>query len=248
MNRSTLNSANSLNSISTLSKSKPNLLLPFGTISNFIDNNRIDIFRNNYIKCIDSHFYPKILNDLENKSYSSSSSKNKKKFKKIKSIWIHRKISRIPYSLKNEEAQKLIFINEKIKNKKLSKYSSQPIDKTYNNDLSYNNINYSPKKKNKQISYFLESENNKFKQKFYFKEDKGRKVFNLYLDYDIIEKSNELNDQLIENSFDMDQETDEDNLEFGDNICISDIQKGCELIAEDPNIISYIKHKQANIK
>ena len=171
MNRSTLNSANSLNSISTLSKSKPNLLLPFGTISNFIDKNSIDIFPNNYIKYIDSHFYPKILNDLENKSYSSSSSKNKKKFKKIKSIWIHRKISRIPYSLKNEEAQKLIFINEKIKNKKLSKYSSQPIDKTYNNDLSYNNINYSPKKQNKQISYFLESENNKFKQKFYFKED-----------------------------------------------------------------------------
>ena len=46
----------------------------------------------------------------------------------------------------------------------------------------------------------------------------------------------------------MDQETDEDNLEFSDNICISDIQKGCELIAEDPKIIAYIKHKQANIK
>ena len=86
---------------------------------------------------------------------------------------------------------------------------------------------------------------NKFKQKFYFKEDNGRNIFNLYFDYDIIEKSNELNDQLLENSFDMDQETDEKNLELGDNIFISDTKKGCELMQ---NIISYIRHKQTNIK
>ena len=248
MNRS-LNSTNSGNSVSTLSKSKGNFLFPYETISNFVNKNKISIFRDNYIKCIDSNFKSKISNDSENKNHSKSSSKNNKKLKKIKSMRIHQKISRLPYSLKNEEIPKLIFINKKLRNKKFPKYASQPIDKTYNqNDLNDNNFCYSPKKQTKKIIHFLESEKNKFKRKFYFKEDEECNVFNLYFDNDIIEKSDELKDQLIENSCDMDQESDEENLKFGDNMCECDIIKGCELMAEDPNIISYIRHNQVEIK
>ena len=250
MNSSTT-STNTGHSIPILSKSEMNYISLRETISVLAHKNNIASFRDNYIKCIDSKFKPKIVNDQENKNYSRSPSKNKKKFQKIKSIRIHRKISRIPYSLKDEEIPKLIFINRIIRNKKFPKYNSQPIDKTYNkNNLSdnYNNIDLSPKKQTKKINHFLESEKNKFIQKFYFKRDEERTTFNLYFDTDIIEKSSELDDQLIENSFDMDQETDDEGLKISENICKTDIIKGCELMAEDPYKISYIRHNQVNFK
>lgn len=65
--------------------------------------------------------------------------------------------------------------------------------------------------------------------------------FGLYYDKDIIEKSEELNKELIESDNDMDCESDNENIISGINICLYDIQNAISELKKNSNSISYIK-------
>ena len=151
-------------------------------------------------------------------SYNQTSNKSKKlNIKKIHSIKKHKKISNLPYNLKNNETLKLQYINNHMKKKsKLPKYSS------------------------------LLSSRKKFEQKKLFLSKENKYVsFGLYYDKDIMEKSEELNLELIENDNDMDCESDDENIMSGIDMCLYDIQKAISEIKKNSKSISYIKKNKA---
>ena len=165
------------------------------------------------------------------------------------SIRIHKRISRIPYNIKNDEILKLKFLNNNVKSQKFSKYSSDSIIDKLKKDIDFPNVNILSKRKKsimscKRFSY-ISSDNKNFKQKFIFLNNDNKYVsFGLYYDKDIIDKSKELNDELIENSIDIDNESDEESIINGIHVCFLDLQRAFSIIKENPECISYVKNKK----
>ena len=178
-------------------------------------------------------------------SYNQTSNKSKKlNIKKIHSIKKHKKISNLPYNLKNNETLKLQYINNHMKKKsKLPKYSSDGIGIKLKKDIYFPNTKIFSKKSKKN---FLLSSRKKFEQKKLFLSKENKYVsFGLYYDKDIMEKSEELNLELIENDNDMDCESDDENIMSGIDMCLYDIQKAISEIKKNSKSISYIKKNKA---
>ena len=146
-------------------------------------------------------------NDTDNESNIESTNKKNNTF----TIRRHKKISRIPYDIKNNEILKLKFINANMKSQKLPKSSSDSIVAKLKKDIEFQNVKILSKKKKSYLSYrrfsYISSDKKLFQQKCIFLNNENKYVtFGLYFDKDIIDKSNELNDELIENSYDIDNE------------------------------------------
>ena len=187
----------------------------------------------------------KSISSESNTSSNQSSNKlNKLNKSRIHSIKKHKKISNLPYNLKNNEPLKLQYINQQMKNcSKLPKYSSDNIGIKLKKDINFPNVEIFSKKLKKN---FIFSSQKKFAQKRIFLNDKNKYVsFGLYFDKDIIEKSAELNMELIENDNDMDCESDDENITTGINMCIYDIQEAIWEVKKNSNSISYIKKNKA---
>ena len=169
----------------------------------------------------------------------------KKELQNNLNITKHKKISKIPYYLKNQENLKLKYINENIKRKNLPKYSSDFIGIKFKKGINFPNIKIFSKK-SKQ-NYILSEEKKLNGKKFFLNRDNQYISFGLYLDRDVIENSKELNKELIENDNDMDCDSDEGNIITGINNCLYDIKKAFFVIEKNKNAISFIKKKNANI-
>lgn len=185
-----------------------------------------------------------ISSESETSSNQSSNKSNTLNIKKIHSIKKHKKISNLPYDLKNNETLKLQYINQHMKNSsKLPKYSSDGIGIKLKKDINFPNTEIFSKISKKN---FLLSSRKKFEQKKFFLNKENKYVsFGLYYDKDIMEKSEELNIELIENDIDMDCESDDENITSGIDMCLYDIQKAISEIKNNSKSISYIKKNKA---
>ena len=129
------------------------------------------------------------------------------------------------------------------KKSKLPKYSSDGIGIKLKKDINFPNTKIFSKKSKKN---FLLSSRKKFEQKKFFLSKQNKYVsFGLYYDKDIMEKSEELNLELIENDYDMDCESDDENIMSGIDMCLYDIQKAISEIKKNSKSISYIKKNKA---
>lgn len=175
--------------------------------------------------------------------------KDKKYYSKEK----HKKLSRLPYNLKHNEILKLKYLNDNMKSQKLPKYSSDYIKDKLNKDIDFPNVNIiSKKKKKNHLSCrkfsFISSDKKKFQQKYVFVNDKNEYIsFGLYYDKDIIDKNKELDDELIENSSDLDVESDEENKMTGIKICMIDLKYALMKLNENIEYISYAKNNKVKI-
>ena len=161
----------------------------------------------------------------------------------------HKKISRVPYDIKNNEILKLKFMNANMKSQKLPKFSSDSIVAKLKKDIEFPNVKILSKKKKSYLNYrrfsYISSDKKLFQQKCIFLNDENKYVtFGLYFDKDIIEKSKELNDELIENSYDIDNESDEENIINGIHVCYHDLKCAFSKIKDNPECISYVKDKK----
>jgi len=163
--------------------------------------------------------------------------------------------STIKNSLKKEtsfkyninEDLKLQYINQNLKNTKFPKYYSDYIGLKLKKDINFPNMDIFSKKskrnsyKNKRLSFLL-SEQKIFNQKYIFLNSDNKYIsFGLYYDKDIIENSKELNKELIENDLDMDNESDDENISSGYNMCLYDLKKGFHEFEKNPKSLTYIK-------
>ena len=187
-----------------------------------------------------------ISSESETSSNQSSNKSNALNIKKIHSIKRHKKISNLPYDLKNNETLKLQYINNHMKIcSKLPKYSSDGIGIKLKKEINFPNTKLFSKKSKKN---FLLSSRKKFEQKKIFLNKENNYVsFGLYFDKDIIEKSEELNLELIENDNDMDCESDDGNIISGIDMCLYDIQKAFSEIKKNSKSISYIEKNKAKL-
>ena len=186
----------------------------------------------------------KISND-KSKSTIKNSLKKEASFKY--NIIKHKKISNLPYNLKDNEDLKLQYINQNLKNTKFPKYYSDYIGLKLKKDINFPNMDIFSKKskrnssKNKRLSFLL-SEQKIFNQKYIFLNSDNKYIsFGLYYDKDIIENSKELNKELIENDLDMDNESDDENISSGYNMCLYDLKKGFHEFEKNPKSLTYIK-------
>ena len=178
-------------------------------------------------------------------SKDSNSEKKENSTKKslpiISSINRHKKISNLPYYLKNKENLKLKYINQCIKSTKFPKYSSDFRGLKLKKDLNFENMKIFSKKS--KVNYIL-SDQKKFKQRrIFLNNDNNLISFGLYYDKDIIDKSKELNKELIENDFDMDDDSDEEGIQSGIDTCLYDIKRTFEEIKKYKNTFEYINGK-----
>lgn len=219
-------------------------------------------FKKRSIKTINNYFSDKKNNteneDISNEDeYNSSSKNNLNSIQKDKkdnySKEKHKKISRLPYYLKNNEKLKLSYLNNNLKSQKLPKFSSDGIGDKLKKDIDFPNVSMISKKK--KINYlscrkfsFISSDNKKFKQKYIFLNDKNEYVsFGLYYDKDIIDKNKELDEELIENSSDLDIESDEEAKINGISICMLDLSYAFQKVTENIESISYVKKNKVKI-
>ena len=176
-------------------------------------------------------------NKKENSININNSSK--KEIPIISSINKHKKISNLPYYLKNKENSKLNYINKYIKSKRLPEYSSDFIGMKLKKGINFPNINIYNKKPRKNI--VLSAQKKLDRKLFYLNRENKFISFGLYFDRDIIDKNNELNKELIKNDIDMDCDSDDENILWGKNICYDDIKIAISKVEKDINSISYIK-------
>ena len=200
-----------------------------GSFSNFSSNDDFQSSNSNSSK-----------SNSSSKENSLSDSISSKKSKKINAnINKHNKISQLPYYIKDKENWKLHYINEYIKSSKLPKYSSDFIGVKLKKEINFPNIKIFNKKVKTNL---ILSQQKKFKGKKIFLNKENKFIsFGFYIDKDIIEKSKELNEELIENDTDMDCESDDDNIMSGINMCLYDIQRAILEVTKNSNSISYIK-------
>ena len=192
----------------------------------------------------------KISND-KSKSTIKNSLKKEASFKY--NIIKHKKISNLPYNLKDNEDLKLQYINQNLKNTKFPKYYSDYIGLKLKKDINFPNMDIFSKKskrnsfKNKRLSFLL-SEQKIFNQKYIFLNSDNKYIsFGLYYDKDIIDKNKELDDELIENSSDLDVESDEENKMTGIKICMIDLKYALMKLNENIEYISYAKNNKVKI-
>lgn len=165
----------------------------------------------------------------------------------------HKKISRLPYNFKNNEILKVKFLNNNMKSQKLPKYSSDYIKDKLKKELDLPNVNIMGKKKKKNYLScrkfsFIFSDKKKFQQKYIFLNNKNEYIsFGLYYDKDIIDKNKESDDELIENSSDLDAESEEENKLAGINVCMLDLKYAFSKVNENTEYISYVKKNKAKI-
>ena len=176
-----------------------------------------------------------------NKENSNNTNNNsqKKELPIISSINRHKKISDLPYYLKNNEDIKLQYINKYIKSKRLSKYSSDFIGMKLKKGINFPNIKIFSKKSKKNL--VLSNQKKLNRKKIYLNRENKFVSFGLYFDRDIIEKSKELNKELIKADDDMDCDSDDENINSGINTCLYDIKKAIIEVEKNMNCISYIK-------
>ena len=165
----------------------------------------------------------------------------------------HKKISRLPYNFKNNEMLKVKFLNNNMKSQKLPKYSSDYIKDKLKKDLVLPNVNIMTKKRKKndfrcrKLSFILSS-GKKFRQKYIFLNNKNEYIsFGLFYDKDVIDKNKELDDELIENSSDLDVESEEENKLAGINVCMLDLKYAFLKVNENTEYISYVKKNKVKI-
>lgn len=265
MNRTSINTTSSLSTNTKTINLETDIKTPILKKLNSIKKNNYKtpkIFipvQNNYINFKDSFKNLTFKNDIDKSEKSSSiesseskscksnntSSSAQSQLKSISLIKKHKKISNLPYNLINNEPLKLQYINQHMKNySKLPKYSSDCIGVKLKKDIIFPKVEIFSKKSRKN---FLLSTRKKFAQRKIFLNNDNKYVsFGLYYDKDIIEKSEELSKELIENDSDMDCESDNENIITGINICLYDIQKAISEIKENSNSISYVKKKKLN--
>lgn len=189
-----------------------------------------------------------ISDDEKYEEIDSNQKDKNKNYSKIK----HKKISRLPYNIKNNELLKLKFLNNNMKSQKLPKFSSDSIADKLKKDIDFPNVNIIKKNKKNFVSCrkfsFLSSDKKILKQKCIYLNNKNEYIsFGLYYDKDIIDKSKELNEELIENSDDLDNESDEENIINGINICFYDLKYAIKKVNENNKCISYVKNNKAKL-
>ena len=169
------------------------------------------------------------------------------------SIERHKKISKLPYNIKNNEKLKIKYLNNNMKSQKLPKYSSDYIGEKLKKDIDFPNVNIINKKNKKSYLScrkfsFISSDKKKFRQKYIFLNENNEYFsFGLYYDKDIIDKSKELDDELIENSCDMDVESDEEAKINGCNVCLFDLKYAFSKLNENNQCISYVKKNKVKL-
>ena len=178
-----------------------------------------------------------------NAENSSNNSNSKMELSKVSSINKHKKISKLPYYLKNKEDSKLNYINRYIKSKKLPKYSSDFLGIKLKQDINFPNLKIFSKKNKRNLDLSAQKKVNR--KCFYLNRDNNYISFGLYLDRDIIDNNKELNKELIEAENDMDCDTDSENINSGINTCLYDIKNAISQVEKNINSISYIKKKKA---
>ena len=202
---------------------------------------------------------PNIFNTSKNNSqndYSSSKdsisfssneenslNNSKMELSKVSSINKHKKISKLPYYLKNKEDSKLKYINKYIKSKKLPKYSSDSLGIKLKQDINFPNIKIFSKKKKRNMDLSAQKKLNR--KCVYLNRDNSYISFGLYFDRDIIDNSKELNKELIEADNDMDCDSDDENINSGINTCLFDIKNAILEVKKNINSIYYIKKNKA---
>ena len=255
----------SINSSTTVS-SKSTKIIRTEQKSSMNEQNKKDnkniLFRS-FKKCNIKNFNPYFYDFSYEKSsiydeYTSNKdeyimSKEKKDYKNFYSKEKHKKISRLPYNFKNNEMLKVKFLNNNMKSQKLPKYSSDYIKDKLKKDLVLPNVNIMTKKRKKndfrcrKLSFILSS-GKKFRQKYIFLNNKNEYIsFGLFYDKDVIDKNKELDDELIENSSDLDVESEEENKLAGINVCMLDLKYAFLKVNENTEYISYVKKNKAKI-
>ena len=174
-----------------------------------------------------------------NAENSSNYSNSKIELSKVSSINKHKKISKLPYYLKNKEDLKLKYINKYIKSKKLPKYSSDSLGIKLKQDINFPNLKIFSKKKKRNMDLSAQKKLNR--KCFYLNRDNSYFSFGLYFDRDIIDNSKELNKELIEADNDMDCDSDDENINSGINTCLFDIKNAIFEVKKSINSIYYIK-------
>ena len=169
----------------------------------------------------------------------NSLNNSKMELSKVSSINKHKKISKLPYYLKNKEDSKLKYINKYIKTKKLPKYSSDSLGIKLKNDINFPNLKIFSKKKKRNMDLSAQKKLNR--KCFYLNRDNSYISFGLYFDRDIIDNSKELNKELIEADNDMDCDSDDENINSGINTCLFDIKNAILEVKKNINSIYYIK-------
>ena len=165
----------------------------------------------------------------------------------------HIKISKLPYNMKNNEKLKIKFLNNNMKSQKIPKFSSDFIGEKLKKDIDFPNVNIINKKNKKSYLScrkfsFISSDKKKLRQKYIFLNENNDYIsFGLYYDKDIIDKSKELDDELIENSFDMDIESDEETKITGFNVCLLDLKYAFSKLNENNQCISYVKKNKVKL-
>lgn len=205
----------------------------------------INSFRNLYHKYIDpkQRFDTQNLITFINTLESSDTEEDEENYK----MKLHKKISKLPYKFIDDETAKKIFIRSKIKPEKFPKFYSQKNIQDEKENLNMN-LEIKKDKKNRRKKYgFLSSQQKFFREIINFegKED-GYTNFDLFYDKDIIEKSKEFNEELIENKYDIDNSSDEDDIKKGHETCLNDLKLGFKILSQNPNLVSFFKKNQVN--
>ena len=164
---------------------------------------------------------------------------SKKEIPIVSSINKQKKISNLPYYLKNKENLKLNYINKYIKSKTLPEYSSDFIGMKLKKGITFPNINICNKKPIKNLD--LSAQKKLDRKRLYLNRENKFISFGLYFDRDIIDKNKELNEELIENDNDMDCDSNDENIISGIDICLYDIKEAIYKVKKDINSISYTK-------